>query len=179
MTNPVSARITLRRLSIPTIGRCQRVMHIKLPLRLQGQFAREPVQFSSRRNLEFADAPRRNLAPKPEAPLLTPHPGPVDISASDDREENLVVSDLREIAERQNEIPIHPDIPAGYGSSLRRAIWQEYPRAASSLQSSAATFYSCRFGSITSASQTWNFPLKRRFCHNSRLGIQVARFRPF
>jgi hypothetical protein len=87
----------------------------------------------------------------------------VDISASGDHEENLMVSGLREIAERQNEIPIHPDIPAEYGSSLPRAIWQQLPRAASSQQSSATTFYSCRFGSISSASQTWTFPLKPPF----------------
>ena len=58
----------------------------------------------------------------------------LQISASGDLAENLMVSDLRETVERQNENLIHPDIPAGYGSSLRRAIWQQYPRAASSLQ---------------------------------------------
>ena len=57
----------------------------------------------------------------------------LQISASGDPAENLMVSDLRETVERQNENLIYPDIPAGYGSSLRRAIWQQYPRAASSL----------------------------------------------
>jgi hypothetical protein len=61
-------------------------------------------------------------------------PSRLQISASGDPAEKLMVSDLRETVERQNENLIHPDIPAGYGSSLRRAIWQQYPRAASSLQ---------------------------------------------
>jgi hypothetical protein len=58
----------------------------------------------------------------------------LQISASGDHAENLMLSGLRETVGRQNENPIHPDIPAGYGFSLRRAIWQQYPRAASSLQ---------------------------------------------
>jgi hypothetical protein len=132
MTTPVTALITLPRLSKPIIGH-HRVTDIEFPFRLQGQFAWDGTRFSRAGIWNSRRAPA-HLAPTLEAVLFILPPGRAEILPSDDHEWNLMVTDLREIVEHHNENPFHPDTRAGYGFSWRRVIWQECPRAAGSLQ---------------------------------------------